>query len=205
MSSIERFTKAQLSTVTALVGGPKTFSQLEKETGYNAHWLDTALKQLVRTAVITKLGKKQGYELNPEWKRQNDALVKLLGGVKFKLAIMRADIDTYPDQELAEMGKMLLPYFYYIPALTAWYYRETELYEYLKDRAVRLLSDYFDSITRMNKLEMLREHQRRQPETLNLDKTTFEQAMNELPSIDHMANRAQQSITRLKSRTRKQL
>ncbi len=183
MSGLEEYTSAQLSIIQALIDGRKRFSELEDETDYNAHWLNDSLNELQtrEPPVIAKIADKAGYELDSEWKKENDWLVRLLARTKAKINFMRADIDSdggWP------MGLALLPAFYYPPACMALYYHKNWLYKFLKSQATRALAKSFDSAMeklKKSELEFLKEVKEMTAlpglPGLDLDKMTFDQCM----------------------------
>jgi hypothetical protein len=184
---VEQFTSAELSIILTLVGGRKTFSELKKATGYNDRWLSNSLTKLWKRP-IPVVTKKDGYSLDTKWEKDNDAYIRLLARLKSQMKFMKTDLDTMDDRDTQDLFRMFLPYFYYPLTCVMLFYQEHSLYDFLKDRATRVLWDYFDSAKKKNKHQLVDEVKNWTDPDFDLNKMTFEQCMRKFrPASDEIA------------------
>lgn len=100
---------------------------------------------------------------------------------------------------------MFLPYFYYPLACVMLFYQEGSLYDFLKDRATRLLWEYFDSAKNKNKHQLVDEVKNWTGPDFDLNKMTFEQCMRKFrPASDEIAHMGKAVTDLLESRATSQ-
>jgi hypothetical protein len=197
---IKEYTTVELSIIQALVGRKRKFSELKQETRFTTHWLALGLRGLRNRGIVRKSVNAKndllGWELEPKWleQKQNGELTKSLGTLREWLGYAATKAETDPsikDPGSKSLVKLIAPFIVQFSLACAMqFYRKDKLYKVIEERAKRevehVLIEAFDPIKKMNTEQLL---ENTELFDIDLTKTTFEQFMKRLPTVEEIAER----------------
>jgi DNA-binding HxlR family transcriptional regulator len=139
----------EMAIVQALVSGKKRWSDLKRETGLTPRWLSVSLNNLEERKVVQRISENSGtlprsvhYQLQEDFRREHEPMLKLLGTLRSRIESRHRDLRSI---EGLMNAAMFGPPLYMFCALVATYYRQDELFRFLRSQALRHLDKVIDS------------------------------------------------------------
>jgi DNA-binding HxlR family transcriptional regulator len=147
--SASTLSPGEMAIVEALVSGKKKWSDLKKETRLTPRWLSVSLNNLEEGEVVRRISEDSGklsrsvyYELQEDFRREHEPTLKLLATLRSRIEWRHHDLRSI---EGLMNAAMFGPPLYMFCALVATYYRQDELFRFLKSQATRHLDKVIES------------------------------------------------------------
>jgi DNA-binding HxlR family transcriptional regulator len=139
----------EMAIVEALVSGRKKWSDLKKETRLTPRWLSLSLNNLEEREVVRRISEDSGkvsrsvyYELLEDFRREHEPTLRLLATMRSRIERQHQDLRSI---EGLMNAAMFGPPLYMFCALVATYYRQDELFRFLKSQAIKHLDKVIES------------------------------------------------------------
>jgi DNA-binding HxlR family transcriptional regulator len=147
--SASALSPGEMAIVEALVSGKKKWSDLKKETRLTPRWLSLSLNNLEEGEIVRRISEDSGelsrsvyYELQEDFRREHEPTLRLLATLRSRIERRHQDLRSI---EGLMNAAMFGPPLYMFCALVATYYRQDELFRFLKSQATRHLDKVIES------------------------------------------------------------